>query len=141
LASFQRVMRPMNRSTTSFRRQLQRVVGHARQVHDQHDRAHDRRELEQVALAELVGRQRGVGGAEIDGAVGDLVDAAARADRLVVQLHAGALAGGLAPTLVDGTGKAGAGAGDRRELREAGAGQERGGSHAGGEGHQIASVH
>jgi hypothetical protein len=116
----------------------QRVVRHAGQVHDEHDRAHHRRELQQVALAQLRLRQGGVGGAEIHRAVGDLVDAAAGADALVVQLDAGALARRLAPTLIDRTGKGGAGAGELRLLGQGRAPRE---GEDGGGGKKGATVH
>ena len=61
----------------------------ARQVHHRHDAADHGRELQQAVGGQVVGLQRLVGGAEIDGLGLDLLDAAAGADRLVVQLVAG----------------------------------------------------
>ena len=63
--------------------------GHAFGVVGQHDGAHDGREVQDVARrgAQLLVGHRPVGGAEVDGLLGDLLDAAAAADRLVVEAH------------------------------------------------------
>ena len=101
------------------------------EVHDRNDAAHDGRELDEADLVELGRLQRHVGRAEGDGAGGDLLDAAAGADRLIVQAVAGLLLVGVGPFGVDriGEGRAGAGnvggvgRGMQRERREAGRGQ------------------
>ena len=83
----------------------------ARQVHHRHDAADHGRELLQAVGGQVVRLQRLVGGAEIDGVGLDLLDAAAGADRLVVQLLAGRGLIGLGPLRVDrrGEGRARAG--------------------------------
>ena len=84
-------------------------------------------------FVELFARQRRVGGAEGHGLGLDLLDAAARADRLIVQADAGLLLIGVGPLGVDriGEGRAGAGdvGGDGR--CESGGGDEAGGSDDG----------
>jgi len=50
-----------------------------------HDATHDHRKLHEAILRQLVGFERSVRCAEIDGPCADLFDAAARADRLVVE--------------------------------------------------------
>jgi hypothetical protein len=59
-----------------------------------------------------VGGHRHVGGTEVHGAVVDLVDPRARADRLIVQLDAGGGGGRLAPLGVNRRGEGGACTGD-----------------------------
>ena len=82
------------------------------EVDDRHDAAHHRRELDEAVLVELLALQRRVGGAEGHGLGLDLLDAAARADRLIVQADAGLLLIGVRPLGVDRIGEGGAGAGD-----------------------------
>jgi hypothetical protein len=84
----------------------------ARDVDDRHDAAEHRRELDEAALLEVLALEGRVGGAEIDRFGLDLADAAARADRLVVQARAGFLAIGLGPFRIDREREGGAGAGD-----------------------------
>ena len=59
--------------------------------------AHDHRELHQAVLAQVFVHQRRVGGAEVHGLGLDLPDAAARADRLVVEADAGRVPIGVGP--------------------------------------------
>ena len=54
------------------------------EIDHRHDAAHDGRELDQAVLFQFLGLERHVGGAEIDGLGLDLLDAAARTDRLIV---------------------------------------------------------
>ena len=70
------------------------------------------RELHQAVLARAPRLQRHVGGAEVDRLRVDLLDAAARADRLVVHADAGLLLVGVRPLGVDRIGEGRAGAGD-----------------------------
>ena len=58
-----------------------------------------------LCSCELVRRHRHVGGAEINGAIVDLVDAGAGPDRLVVQLDAGRAGRSFAPLAVDRRGE------------------------------------
>src|SRR6266404_2167874 len=70
-----------------LRRELQ--VLHARRVVDDDHRAHHRRDvLDAGRLQQLLAAHGSVGSAEVHRLLGDLLDAAARADRLVVDLHA-----------------------------------------------------
>ena len=82
------------------------------EVDDRHDAAHHGRELHQARLLELLRLQRHVGGAEGHGLGLDLLDAAARADRLVVQPDAGLFLVGVGPFRIDRIGERRAGAGD-----------------------------
>src|SRR3954451_877222 len=82
------------------------------------DRAEDRRDVDGIAALLLGGRDlvvlhRRVGGAELDGPGAELGDAAARADRLVVDRRAARLLEAGGPLLVDGRRERGAGAVDR----------------------------
>jgi hypothetical protein len=70
-------------------------------VDDRHDAAHHHRELRDAALLQIGAGQRRVRSAERDGAGIDLLDAAARTDRLVVQADAGGLFIGVRPFRVD----------------------------------------
>ena len=72
-------------------RQLELPGLHARDVDHRHDAAHHGRELDEAVLLEVLALQRRIGGAEIDRLGLDLPDAAAGADRLVVQAVAGLL--------------------------------------------------
>src|SRR3954454_4285969 len=81
------------------------VVGHG-------DRAEHARDVDRVALLlggrDLLVLHRGVGGAEVDGAGGELRDAAARADALVVDGQALVVLQPCRPLLVDGEREGGA---------------------------------
>jgi hypothetical protein len=68
--------------------------------------------LDQAVFVELLGLERRVRGAEVDGARRDLLDAAARADRLIVEADAGRLAVRVRPLGVDGIREGGASASD-----------------------------
>ncbi len=63
-------------------------------------------------LATSSGDQRHIGGAESDGLGGDLLDAAARADRLIVQPDAGVFPVHIRPFGEHGIDEGGAGAGE-----------------------------
>jgi hypothetical protein len=82
------------------------------QVQDRHDAAHHHRELNEAVLVELCAFQRRVRGAERHGLVLNLLDAAAGADRLVVEADVGLFLVGVRPLGVDRVGEGGAGAGD-----------------------------
>jgi hypothetical protein len=58
------------------------------QVHDRDDPAHHHRELDQTGLFQVLPGERSVGGAEGHGLGLDLLDAAAGADRLIVETNA-----------------------------------------------------
>ncbi len=79
-------------------------------VDDRHDAAHDHRKLNKRALVELLAGKRRVRGAEGDGPRFDLLDAAARADRLVVQSDVGLFLVGIGPFRIDRIGKGRSGA-------------------------------
>ena len=84
-------------------------------VVDRHDAAEDRRQMEDAEAGggDLIVRHRTVRGAEEDGAGGELADAAARADRLVVDLHVRMhLVVLVEPLRIDRVGERGAGAVD-----------------------------
>ena len=89
------------------------------EIDDRHDAAHDHRELGKTVLVEILALQRRIGGAEGDGLGLDLLDAAAGADRLVVQADAGLLLIGVGPFGVDRIGKGRAGAGNVGGRRQA----------------------
>ena len=93
-------------------RELDRARRDAFDVHDRHDAADDRRKLHEAGRLQILGLQRHVGRAEVDGLGLDLRDAAARADRLVVHADVGLLLVRLRPLGVDGIRKRRAGAGD-----------------------------
>ena len=61
----------------------------ALEIHDRHRAAHDHRELDETGCFQVVRLEGHVGGAEGHGLGLDLLDAAARADRLIVQADAG----------------------------------------------------
>ena len=65
--------------------------GEAGDVHDWNDSADDERELREIVLGKLVRRERLVGRAEVDGAGLNLRNAAAGADRLIVDRGSGLL--------------------------------------------------
>ena len=77
-----------------------------------HDAADDRRKLHQTRGLQILGLQRHVGRAEVDGLRLDLRDAAAGADRLVVHADPGLLLVGVGPFRVDRIRERGAGACD-----------------------------
>ena len=81
-------------------------------VHGRNDAAHHGRELDEAVLGQVLTLERGVGGAEGDRLRLDLADAAARADRLVVEAGAGRLLIGFGPLRIDREGEGRAGAGD-----------------------------
>src|SRR5450432_1289094 len=91
-------------------RHLQLARLDARQVDDGHHGPHYHRELHQVRLVQLLGLERRIRRAEVDGAFGDLFDAAARADRLVVELDLGVLGVSVRPLRVQRIREGGAGA-------------------------------
>src|SRR5690606_15114605 len=104
------------------------------QVHHRHHAADGGGELHQSVLRQFLRRQRLVGRTEVDGAGLDLGDAAAGADRLVVDLVAGGLVVVGRPLGDQRIDEAGAGAGDFHGDRVAGGGRGvgRGGVGAGG---------
>jgi hypothetical protein len=106
-----------------FAVQLHRARGHARHLEHRHHAADHRRELRQAELFQFFRLQRGIGGAEVHRACLDLGDAAAGADRLVVDLLAGRLRVVGGPFRHDRIDERGAGAGD---VCGHGAGGERG---------------
>jgi hypothetical protein len=71
-----------------------------------------RKILDQAVLRQLVAGERRVGGAEGHGLGLDLLDAAARADRLIVQADIGLLLIGVRPLGVNRIREGGAGTGD-----------------------------
>jgi len=77
------------------------------EVHDRNDAAHHHRELRETRLVELLARQRRVGGAESHGLGLDLLDAAARTDRLVVEADAGLFLVRIRPLGIDRIGERG----------------------------------
>ena len=81
-------------------------------VDDRHDAAHHHRELHEAVLGEVVVGERLVGGAEGHGLGFDLLDAAARTDRLVVEAGAGRGLVGVRPLGEHGIDEGRAGAGD-----------------------------
>ncbi len=85
---------------------------HAVEIDDRHDAAHHHRPLRETGFVEVLGLQRRVGGAEGHGLGLDLLDAAARADRLIVEAVAGLLLIGVRPFGVDREREGRAGAGD-----------------------------
>ena len=74
---------------------------HALEIDHGNDGAHHHRPLDQAVLLELLDLQRHVGRAERHGLGLDLLDAAARADRLVIQTVAGLLLVGIGPFRID----------------------------------------
>ena len=82
------------------------------EVHDRHDAAHDHRELHETVLVEFLALEGRIGRAKGHGPGFDLLDAAARADRLIVQADAGVLLIGVRPFGVDRIGERGARAGN-----------------------------
>jgi hypothetical protein len=84
------------------RRQLQLAGLDARNVDHRHHPTHDHRELNQAGLVQLLGFEGRIGGAEINCPFGDLFDAAARPDGLVVQLDVRLLRVSVGPLRVDG---------------------------------------
>src|SRR5437879_11737318 len=92
--------------------QLYLAWGDAIDIHDRHDAAHHHRELNETVFLELFELERRVRSAEVDRLGHDLLDAAARADRLVVQSDSGLLLVGICPLGVNGIRECGAGASD-----------------------------
>ena len=82
---------------------------YAVEIDDRHDAAHDHRKLREAGFVELLARQRRVARAEGNGLGLDLLDAAARADRLIVQPVAGDFLIGVRPFCINWIGKSGAG--------------------------------
>ena len=82
-------------------RQLELAGGNALDVVDGDHAAHHGRELDEAVLLQLFALQRSIGRAEIDRLGADLADAAAGADRLIVQAVAGLLVVGLGPLGID----------------------------------------
>ena len=104
---------------------------HAVQIDDHHDAAHDLRPLHQTVLFKVFGLHRSVGRAEGHGAGEDLLDAAAGADRLVVQADSGVFFIGVGPFGIDriGEGRACAGnIGGKNGSRSADDGDDEGGT-------------
>jgi len=82
----------------------------AGQVQDWNDGAVDDWKLNEVILRNIFRRQRHVRRAKCDGLVGDLLDAPARADRLVVEADVGRFLVGIGPFGEDRIYECGAGA-------------------------------
>ena len=101
-----------------------------RQIDDRHDATDDRGKLHQAVGGENVRLERLVGGAEIDRVGLDLLYAAARADRLVVEQHAGLRLIGFRPLAIHRGWEGRAGSGNGRRIG-AGYGETR--RHAGGQ--------
>jgi hypothetical protein len=106
-------------------------IGHRRLVGD-HDRAEHRRDvLDAGGLRHLLVGHGGVGGAEVDRALGDLLDATAGADGLVVEANVGLQLVVVAePLRVERVRKGRTGAGDEQRVGAGGArscGREEGG--------------
>ena len=78
-------------------------------IDDGNDAAHDHRELDQAVVSQLLLAERLVGGAERHRLGFDLLDAAARADRLIVEPDARLFLVGVGPFRIDriGEGRAG----------------------------------
>jgi hypothetical protein len=105
---------------------------HALEIDDRDDAPHHHRELRQADRIEFLALERRVGGAEGHGLRLDLLDAAARTDRLVIEAYAGLLLVGVGPFRIDRIGEGGAGAGyvggvggDRRGRQDDGGRQRR----------------
>jgi hypothetical protein len=81
-------------------------------VDDRHDAAHHHRELNETAVVKLLAGKRRVSGSEDDGLGFDLLDAATRADRLVVQPVARLFLVGIGPFGIDRVRKGRSGARD-----------------------------
>ena len=78
-------------------RQLQLTGCNTIEVKHRNNTTDDRRELHQTLFLEFFGLERHVGGTKIDRLGLDLTDAAARADRLIVQSDASGRLVGLGP--------------------------------------------
>ena len=119
------------------------VEGHftrldARQVDDRNNRAVDDGELDEIILGDVFRCQRHVGGTESDGLGGDLLDAAARTNRLIIQADIHLLLVGVRPLGENRINEGRTGAGDIF----GGGGQHRRGQKAGdGECGQVFHVH
>src|SRR5262249_59160025 len=74
-------------------------------VDARHNAAHHHRELNKAALLEFLTGERRIRGAEGDGLGFDLLNATARADRLVVQPDVGLFLVGVGPFRIDRIGK------------------------------------
>src|SRR5262249_8666965 len=111
--------------------QLEVARLHAVDVDDRHDAADHDRKLAEAGVGEVFRLERLVRGAEIDGRRLDLGDAAAGADRLVVDLVAGLLAERGRPFRRYGIDERRAGTGDVDGSRRAGGERQRrgGGQH------------
>ena len=83
---------------------------HALDIDDRNDTAHDHWELGEAEFVEFLAGQRLIAGPEGHGAGLDLLDAAARADRLIVEPVARLFLVGIGPFGIDriGEGRAGA---------------------------------
>jgi hypothetical protein len=92
----------------------------AREIDHRHHAAHHGRELDQAVLVELLGLERHVRRAEGHGLGDDLLDAAARTDRLVVHPEAGLFLVGVRPLGIERVGEGGARAGNVGGLGDAG---------------------
>ena len=88
------------------------VRADAVEIDDWHVAADDRRELHQARSRQILRLERHVRGAESDGLRLDLLDAAAGADRLIVEAIAGVRLIGVGPFGVDRIGESRAGAGN-----------------------------
>ena len=94
----------------------------ARQINHRHHAADHRGKLDQTLFFKLFRAERRIRGAEIHGLGGNLADAAAGADGLIIHFYAGSLLIGFSPFGVNGRWKCGAGAGDFLTKRRSGAG-------------------
>ena len=99
---------------------------HARDVDDHDDAAHHHRPLGEAVLVEVLRLQRRVGRAEGHGLGPDLLDAGARADRLIVEAVAGVLLIGVRPFGVDRERKGRPGAGNIRRAGDGDSADHRG---------------
>src|SRR5579863_5842279 len=82
------------------------------EVHHRNDGAHHHRELDQAIFVEVRSLERRIARAEGNSPRLDLLDAATRADRLIIEADAGLSFVGVRPFGVDRIGKGRAGAGD-----------------------------
>jgi hypothetical protein len=111
LASFHLVILPRKMPASASGVNFNSALNALNVVRGHHAAQHGREveDLELGDLAHLFGRHGHVGGAEIHGALGELADTTAGADRLIVNLHVGV--GGmvfLKPLLINGRRERGA---------------------------------
>ena len=94
------------------RRELQFARFDAGDVDHRNHPAHDHWELDQAGLVQFLGLEGGVGSAEIDRPLRDLLDAATRSDGLIVQLDVRLFRVCVGPLRIDRVGERRPGTGD-----------------------------